>query len=78
MPLKILREDNHFLGLIRHDEKEYQLISKHPYNLLKDANISWESKGCLSYLMLLEDEIDLPISVIKNLIEAGYLVEVKE
>ncbi len=61
---------------LTHNGIEYKLIFGHPNDMLRDKNISWESKGYLSSLVNLPDEIEFSLHVIAELIHFGYLVEV--
>ncbi len=65
-------------GKITFEGIEYDLLFSHPQNMLTDPNISWESKGCLSHIMFLDEDIDLPLYVIAELMHWGYLVNKEE
>lgn len=65
-------------GFIIHKKIKYNLIFGHPFHMLKDKNISWKAKGYLSHLVFLYEEIDLPSSIISELIKLGYLQEAKD
>ena len=71
-------KSKHLYASLTYDKKEYKLIFGHPYDMLRDKNISWEAKGYLSFIVNLSDELDFPDHIIIELIEVGYLVEVKE
>ena len=60
---------------IKYKKKRYELFCGHPYHMLRDETISWEAKGYLSHILLLQDDIDISKKVIVELIACGYLVE---
>jgi hypothetical protein len=77
---KIISRKKYVYGLLDYSGKEYQIIFASPMCMLVDDNISWESKGYLSHIALVGDmvgDIDMPDYITQELIDAGYLVEVK-
>jgi hypothetical protein len=74
--LRPLLKSEYCYGYLTHKGKEYRLVFGHPYDMLRDQNISWEAKGYLSSLVNLPDDIEFSLYVISELIQFGYLVEV--
>ncbi len=71
----------HCYGKINSNGITYKIIIGHPYDMLKDEYLSWESKGYLSYIIFIEKPEKpetLPIHILNELKEFGYLVEVTE
>lgn len=64
-------------GVLSHNGLEYNLIFGLPNDMLRDEKLSWESKGYLSYVAFVGEEIEVSINIIDELIHLGYLVEVK-
>jgi hypothetical protein len=64
-------------GYLNHNSIEYKIEFGHPYDMLRDKNLSWEAKGYLSFIVNLEGEIEFSLKVIDELIQFGYLVEVR-
>lgn len=75
--MSIVRAKNLKYGELSYKGNKYNLIFGHPIDMLKDNNISWETKGYLSYIASIDEEIELSAYVTAELIHFGYLKEVE-
>lgn len=78
MTITIVQSTNKYCyGHVTYKKKKYKLYFGHPNQMLRDENISWESKGYLSSAVMLPDPINAPLRIIREWIKFGYLVEVE-
>lgn len=78
MHLTVIKSnEKHKYGSLTHEGIEYDLLIGHPENVLKDNRLSWESKGILSYILFISNDIDISDECIHDLMFSDYLVETK-
>lgn len=63
---------------VKYNGVEYSLVFTSLFYILTDADLSWESKGVLSHICNITQDLYISDSCIENLISAGYLVEAQE